>query len=83
MDSKKEEAEKWINDLEDRVMETNQAEQRRGKKIMQIENSLQKKKKRENSLQELRDSIKHNNICIAGISTKKTETKGQKIYFKN
>ena len=45
MDSKKEEAEKWINDLEDRVMETNQAEQRRGKKIMQIENSLQKKKK--------------------------------------
>ena len=44
------EAEEQI-DLEDRVMESNQAQQRREKEIMQIENSLM----------ELRDSIKFNN----------------------
>jgi len=38
-------------------MESNQAEQRRGKKIMQIENSLR----------DLSDSIKCNNIHITGI----------------
>lgn len=32
--------EKEINDLEDRVKETSQAEQRRAEEIMQIENSL-------------------------------------------
>ena len=58
INSRKYEEREWINDLEDRVMESNQAEQRRWKKSKQIQNSLK----------ELSDSIKYNNIRIIGIS---------------
>ena len=51
------EAEELINYLEDRVMESNQAEQKREKRIMENENGLR----------ELSDSIKHNNSCILGV----------------
>ena len=51
--SRLEEAEEWINDLEDKVMESKEAEQKR-ERIMQNENRIR----------ELRDSIKHNNIFI-------------------
>ena len=37
MNSRLEEAKEWINDLEDRVMENNQAEQKREKRIIQNE----------------------------------------------
>ena len=55
--SRLEEAEEWINDLEDKVMESNEAEQKRERRIMQNENRLR----------ELNDSIKCNNIHIIGI----------------
>ena len=48
------EAEGQINELEDRVMASNRAEERRGNNIMQIENSLR----------ELSDSIKHNTFTL-------------------
>ena len=58
-------------------MENNQAEQMRGKKIVQIENSLW----------ELSDSVKHNNISIIGISeeerNKGTENVFEEIIFEN
>ncbi|KAF0871971.1 LORF1 protein, partial [Crocuta crocuta] len=46
-----------INCPEDRVMESNQVEQRRGEKVRKLR-----------SLRELSDSIKYSNICITGIS---------------
>lgn len=54
--------EKWFTDPEDRLMESNQPEQERGKKRL-IKN--------ENLFRELRDTIKHNNrdfIYITGIT---------------
>jgi len=62
------EADEQINDLEDRVMESNQAEQKRVKRIMQNENRLWK----------LSDSIKHN-IHIIGVPEE--EKRGQEIYW--
>ena len=70
INSRLEEAEEWIGDLEDRVMESNQAEQVRKKKSMQNESRL-----REHS-----DYIKGINICIIRISEE--EKKGQKFYVK-
>ena len=51
-------------------MESNQAEQMRGKKIMQIEHSFR----------ELSDSIKHNNIPVTRISEEERE-KGTENLF--
>ena len=62
------EAEEWINDLEDKVMESNEAEQKTERRIMQ----------QEDRLRELCDSIKHNIIHIIG----DPEKKGKKIYLK-
>ena len=53
------------NDLEDRIMESNQAEQMKEKGIMQNGNRFR----------ELSDSIKHNNICMTAI-TERREKKG-------
>ena len=64
-----EEAEEQINDLEDRVMESNQAEQVREKTTMQNKNRFG----------ELRESIKYNNVHNTGIPE---ERKKQKIYLK-
>lgn len=61
----------WINDLEDRIIENNQAGQMRRKKNIQIENCLR----------EPSDSIKHSNIPIIGISEEERE-KQAKMYLK-
>lgn len=58
MNGRLEQAEEWVNDLEDRVTEINQAQQKREKRIMQVKNRDR----------ELKDSIKHNNIHIMGVS---------------
>ena len=70
INSRLDETKEWTNDLEDRVMKSNKAEQRSGKNIMQIENSLR----------ELNDSIKYNNICIFGISAEERD-KGVEKFF--
>ena len=56
INSRLEEAKEWISDLEDREMESNQAEQER-----------EKTTKNENRLRKQRDTIKSSNICIIGI----------------
>ena len=50
-------AEEWINDLEDRMMETTAMEQ-----------NIEKRMKRsENNLRDLWDNIKHTNIRMIGV----------------
>ena len=51
------EAEEWINDLEDKMME-----------ITSTEYSIEKRMKRnEDSLRDLCDNNKHTNICTVGV----------------
>ena len=51
------EAEEWINDLEDRMVETTG-----------IKQNIEKRMKRnEDSLRDLWDNIKHTDICIMGV----------------
>ena len=52
------EEEKWISDLEDRMVEFTAAEQKEEKRM----------KRNEDSLRDLWDNIKRNNIRIVGIS---------------
>ena len=66
--SRLEEAEEQTNDIQDKVMESNEAEQKTERRIMQ----------QEDRLRELCDSIKHNIIHIIG----DPEKKGKKIYLK-
>ena len=51
------EAEGRISDLEDRMVECTAAEQNKEKRM----------KRNEDSLRDLWDNIKHNNICIIGV----------------
>ena len=59
-------AEEWINDLEDIVMKSNQAEQKRKKK------NYAKREHRKHSY-----SIKCNNICIIGIPEEEDRKAGR------
>ena len=70
--SRLEEAEELISDLEDRVMESNQAEQKREKRTGQNKNRLRK----------LSDNIKHNKIHIIGVPKEEERKSGQEIYLK-
>ena len=70
INSRLEKAGEWINDLEDRVMVSNQVEQVREKNMQN-----------ENRLRELSNSIEHNNILI-GIPQKRREKREHKIYLK-
>ena len=55
------EAEEWINDLEDKILE-----------VMATEHNLEKRMKRnEDSLRDLRDNIKYTNILIIGVQKEK------------
>ena len=51
------EAEEWISELEDRMMEITAMEQNKEKKM----------KRNENSLRDIWDNIKQTNICIKGV----------------
>ena len=72
MNNRLEEAEEQISDLVDRVMESNQAEQKREKRIMH-----------ENRLRKLSDSIKHNNIYVMGIPEEEETEKGASNLFED
>lgn len=67
-----EEAEKQISDIEEKIMENNDAEQKRERRIMQHDNRLR----------ELSDSMKHSNILIIEVPEDKERERGQKNYFK-
>ena len=60
------EAEERISDLEDRMMEFTAVEQTKEKRM----------KRNEDSLRDLWDNIKHNNICIIGVPEGEEREKG-------
>ena len=68
--SRWDEAEDWIGDLIDKGAENTQMEQLKEHKIY----------KKEDSLRDLWDNIKCNNICIIGVP-KREESKGLKTYL--
>lgn len=72
IDSRMEKAEDQISDLKDKVMESNQAEQKRQKRMMQNENRLR----------ELGDPIKCNNSHVIGEVPEKEREGCQEIYLK-
>ena len=65
------EAEERISDLEDRMVEFTAAEQNKQKRM----------RRNEDSLRDLWDNIKRNNICIIGIPEGKKREKGPEKIF--
>ena len=65
------EAEEQISDLEDRMVEITSGEQ----------NKEKRRKRNEDSLRDLRDNIKCNNICIKGVSEEEEKEKGPEKLF--
>ena len=66
------EAEEWISDLEDRMVEFTAAEQNKEKRM----------KRNKDSLRDLWDNIKLNNIHIIGFQKEKRERKDLRKYLK-
>ena len=65
------EAEEWISDLEDRMVEFTAVEQKKGKRM----------KRNEGSLRDFSDNIKRNNIRIIGVPEgEKREKEPKKIF---
>ena len=71
IDSRITEAEERISDLEDRKVEFTAAEQNKDKRM----------KRNEDSLRDLWDNIKHNNIRIIGVPDEEERAKGPKKIF--
>ena len=69
MNSRMNNAEEWISDLKDRIMEITQSEQ-------QIEYQTNKPKNEKNNIRNLWGNIKCANVCIAGIPEGKEREKG-------
>ena len=65
------EAEEWISDLEDRMVEFTAAEQNKEKRM----------KRNEDSLRDLWDNIKHDNIRIIGVPEGEEREKGPEKIF--
>ena len=66
------EAEEWISDLEDRMVEFTAVEQNKEKRM----------KRNEDSLRDLWNNIKHNNIRIIGVQKEKREKKDLRKYLR-
>ena len=66
------EAEEWINELENRMLEVTEAEENKEKRI----------KRNEDSLRDLWDTIKHINIWIIGAPKEKRERKSMRKYLR-
>ena len=64
-----EEAEERISEIEDKIMENDEAKKKRDKKILDHEGRIR----------ELSDSMKWNNICMIGVPEE--ERKGQKVHL--
>ena len=67
------EAEKWISEMEDRMVEITETEQSKEKKNKSDEDSLRDC---------LTDSIKHNNIRIIGVPEEEDKRKGHGKIFR-
>ena len=72
INSRKTEAEERINDLEDKMMEITAREQNKEKRMKRIKDTLR----------DLWDNIKHNNIQIIGVPEEEEEKKGSEKIFK-
>ena len=71
INSRKTEAEEWISDLEDKIVEITTAEHNKEKRMKRIEDSLR----------DLWDNIKRTNIRIIGVPEEEEKKKGtQKIF---
>ena len=66
------EAEEWMSDLEDRMVEFTAMEQNKQKRM----------KKNEDTLRDLWENIKCNNIHITGVPEEKRERKDPRKYLK-
>ena len=64
------EAEEWISDLEDKIVEITTSEQNKEKRT----------KRMEDSLRDLRDSLKHTNIQLIGVPEEKKKKGTEKIF---
>ena len=67
------EAEEWISELEDQVVEITAAEQKKRKKRM---------RRNEDSLRDFWENIKCANICIIGVPEGEENQKGLRKYLK-
>ena len=65
------EAEEWISDLEDKIVEITTAEQNKENRMKRIEESLR----------DLWDNIKHTNIRIIGVPEEEEKKKGAEKIF--
>ena len=65
------EAEEWISDLEDKIVEITTAEQNKGKRMKRIEDSLR----------DVLDNIKRNNIHIIGVPEEEEKKKRTEKIF--
>ena len=72
INTRKTEAEERISDLEDRMVEFTSAEQNKQNRI----------KRNEDSVRDLWDNIKHNNIHIIGVKKENRERKDPRKYLK-
>ena len=66
------EAEEWISDLEDKIVEITTTEQNKEKRM----------KRTEYHLRDLWDNIKHTSIQIIGVPEEEEEKKGLRKYLK-
>ena len=66
-----EEAEEQIGDLEDKIIENNDGEQKKRERVMEHKNRLR----------ELSDPIKYSNICIIGVPEEEERGKGAEYLF--
>ena len=66
------EAEEWISDLEDRMVEFTAVEQNKEKRM----------KRNEDSLRDLWDNTKRNDICIIGVPEGEEREKAPRKYLK-
>ena len=76
MTTRREEAEEWISDIEDKIMKNNGAEQKRERQILEHKNRQIMEHKNW-----LSDSIKHTNIHIIGVPEKQEGEKGAENLF--
>ena len=61
----------WICDTEDKIMENNEAEKKRARKLLNHKGRFR----------ELSDSMEQNNICIIGVPEEEEQEKGAEVLF--